>query len=92
LGITLTQVEHLSWQAALGIAMASGVLFTLLTVTGARGWVMRLVPREIKLGLGASIGLFIALLGARDAGMVAVNAKTNALSLGDFTQPGPIMA
>jgi len=92
LGITLTQVEHVPWPSALGIAMASGVLFTLLTITGARGWVMRLVPREIKLGLGASIGLFIALLGARDAGMVAVNAKTNALSLGDFTQAGPIMA
>ena len=92
LGVTLTQVEHVPWQSALGIAMASGVLFTILTVTGARGWVMRLVPREIKLGLGASIGLFIALLGCRDAGMVAVNAKSNALSLGDFTQAGPQMA
>lgn len=92
LGVTLTQVEHMPWPSALGIAMASGVLFTVLTVTGARGLVMRLVPREIKLGLGASIGLFIALLGARDAGMVAVNVKTNALSLGDFGQPGPQMA
>lgn len=92
LGVTLAQVEHIAWPAALGIAMASGVLFTVLTVTGARGLVMRLVPREIKLGLGASIGLFIALLGARDAGMVAVNAKTNALALGDFSQSGPQMA
>jgi AGZA family xanthine/uracil permease-like MFS transporter len=38
LGVTLTQVEHMPWPSALGIAMASGVLFTLLTVTGARGW------------------------------------------------------
>jgi AGZA family xanthine/uracil permease-like MFS transporter len=92
LGVTLAQVEHVPWPAALGIAMASGVLFMVLTLTGARGLVMRLVPREIKIGLGASIGLFIALLGCRDAGMVAVNARTSALMLGDFTHAGPIMA
>lgn len=92
LGITLVQVEHLPWASALGIAMASGVLFTLLTITGARGWVIHLVPREIKLGLGASIGLFIAMLGCRDAGMVAVNVKSHALMLGDFSTGGPLVA
>jgi hypothetical protein len=51
-----------------------------------------MIPPQIKLGLGASIGLFIAMLGCRDAGMVAFNAKTNALKLGDFSQPGPMVA
>lgn len=92
LGVTLAQVEHVPWQAGLGIALLSGLLFLGLTVTGARGLVVRLVPVQIKLGLGASIGLFIALLGCRDAGMVAINAKSNALALGDFSQPGPIVA
>jgi AGZA family xanthine/uracil permease-like MFS transporter len=92
LGVTLTQVEHIPWQTGLGIATLSGLLFFVLTVTGARNLVVRLVPRQIKQGLGASIGLFIAMLGCRQAGLVAVNVKTQALVLGDFSQPGPVIA
>jgi AGZA family xanthine/uracil permease-like MFS transporter len=92
LGVTLTQVEHIPWPTGLGIAMLSGVLFLVLTVTGARALVVRWVPVQIKQGLGASIGLFIAVLGCRQAGFVAVNARTNALALGDFTHPGALVA
>ena len=92
LGVTLAQVEHIPWTAGLGIAALSGLLFFVLTVTGARMLVVELVPRQIKQGLGASIGLFIAMLGCRQAGLVAVNAKTNALLLADFSQPGPMIA
>ncbi|WP_375383502.1 NCS2 family permease [uncultured Sphingomonas sp.] len=92
IGVTLAQVEHIDWPAGLGIALFSGLLFVVLTLSGARGIVVRIIPTPIKLGLGASIGLFIAMLGCRDAGMIAVNAKTNALALGNFALPGPIMA
>ena len=92
LGVTLTQVEHIPWTAGLGIAVASGLLFFVLTITGARTLVVELVPRQIKQGLGASIGLFIAMLGCRQAGLVTVNVKTNALLLADFSQPGPVIA
>src|SRR6202012_1212017 len=76
----------------LAVAFAADVLFLNLTLAGARALVMRLIPAQIKLGLGASIGLFIAMLGFRNAGMVVVNAKTNSLALGDFTQPGVVVA
>jgi AGZA family xanthine/uracil permease-like MFS transporter len=92
LGATLAQMPGVGWQAGLGIALISGLLFVTLTLSGAREIVVRLVPLPIKLGLGASIGLFIAMLGFRDAGMVSVNVKTNAMALGDMSQPGPIMA
>jgi AGZA family xanthine/uracil permease-like MFS transporter len=92
LGATLAQMPGIGWQTGLGIALISGLLFLVLTLTGAREIVVRLVPVPIKLGLGASIGLFIAMLGCRDAGMVMVNAKTNAMALNDLTQPGPVMA
>ncbi|WP_232491561.1 NCS2 family permease [Novosphingobium kaempferiae] len=92
LGVTLAQVEQVPWQTGLGIAAASGVIFLALTLTGARELVVKMIPPQIKLGLGASIGLFIAMLGCRDAGMVSVNAKSSALALGDFSQPGPIVA
>lgn len=92
LGVTLAQVDGVPWPVGLGIALCSGLAFVALTLSGARELVVRMIPVQIKLGLGASIGLFIALLGCRDAGMVAVNVKTNALALGDFSAPGPIVA
>ncbi|RJT08493.1 NCS2 family permease [Klebsiella pneumoniae] len=54
--------------------------------------VTRSVPQSIKLGLTASIGLFVAVLGFRNAGLVLANAKTNALMLGDFLAPGALVA
>jgi AGZA family xanthine/uracil permease-like MFS transporter len=92
LGVTLTQVEHIPWTAGLGIAALSGLLFFILTITGARKLVVELVPRQIKQGLGASIGLFIAMLGCRQAGLVTVSVKNNALLLADFSQPGAVIA
>jgi AGZA family xanthine/uracil permease-like MFS transporter len=92
LGVTLAQVEHIPWQTGLGIAMLSGIAFVILTLTGAREMVVRMIPPQIKLGLGASIGLFIAMLGCRDAGLVAVDVKRHALALGNFGQPGPVVA
>ena len=92
LGVTLAATQHVAWQTGLGIAFISGVLFLILTLVGARSLVVRLIPAQIKLGLGASIGLFIAVLGFRNAGMVIANAKTNALALGDFSRPGTIVA
>jgi adenine/guanine/hypoxanthine permease len=92
LGVTLTQVEHIPWTTGLGIAALSGLLFFVLTVTGARTLVVGWIPRQIKQGLGASIGLFIAVLGCRQAGFVAVNVKTNALLLADFSRPGAVIA
>jgi AGZA family xanthine/uracil permease-like MFS transporter len=92
LGVTLAATEHVAWQTGLGIAFISGVLFLILTLVGARSLVVRLIPAQIKLGLGASIGLFIAVLGFRNAGMVVANAKTNALALGDFSRPGTLVA
>lgn len=92
LGATLAHMPGIGWQTGLGIALISGLLFLGLTLSGAREIVVRLVPLPIKLGLGASIGMFIAMLGFRDAGMVTVNAKTNALALADLTQAGPVMA
>ncbi len=91
-GVTLAGSEGIGWQTGLGIACWSGVLFFLLTRFGLREVVTRSVPQSIKLGLTASIGLFVAVLGFRNAGLVLANAKTNALMLGDFLAPGALVA
>ena len=90
-GVTLAGSEGIGWQIGLGIACWSGILFFLLT-HGLREVVTRSVPQSIKLGLTASIGLFVAVLGFRNAGLVLANAKTNALMLGDFLAPGALVA
>lgn len=90
-GITLAG-DGISWPIGLGIACWSGILFFLLTVLGLREVVTRSIPQSIKLGLTASIGIFVALLGFRNAGLVIANAKTHALGLGDFTAPGALIA
>lgn len=90
-GITLAG-DGVTWPIALGIACWSGILFFVMTVFGLREVVTRSVPQSIKLGLTASIGIFVALLGFRNAGLVMANAKTHALALGDFTAPGALIA
>ena len=69
-GVTLAGSEHIGWPIGLGIACWSGILFFLLTKFGLREVVTRSVPQSIKLGLTASIGLFVAVLGFRNAGLV----------------------
>lgn len=61
-GVTLAGSEGIGWQTGLGIACWSGILFFLLTRFGLREVVTRSVPQSIKLGLTASIGLFVAVL------------------------------
>ncbi|MCS6037303.1 NCS2 family permease [Klebsiella pneumoniae subsp. pneumoniae] len=60
-GVTLAGSEGIGWQTGLGIACWSGILFFLLTRFGLREVVTRSVPQSIKLGLTASIGLFVAV-------------------------------
>ncbi|MFZ4834091.1 NCS2 family permease [Rouxiella sp. Mn2063] len=90
-GITLAG-DGISWPIGLGIACWSGILFFVLTVLGMREVVTRSIPQSIKLGLTASIGIFIALLGFRNAGLVSASEKTHALGLGNFTTPGAMIA
>src|SRR5271163_2035178 len=55
---TLALGEHVAWPIGMGIAFWSGLLFLILTLLGLREVVTRMVPVQIKLALGASIGLF----------------------------------
>jgi AGZA family xanthine/uracil permease-like MFS transporter len=89
---TLVLTEGVPWQTAMGIAFWSGIAFFLLTILGMRAVVVRVVPMPIKLAMSASIGLFIALLGFRNAGLVIANPKVNALTLGDFGTAGAMVA
>lgn len=92
LSVTLVQTEGLPWQTAMGMVFISGVLFLLLTILGLRELIVRLVPPAIKLSIGAGVGLFIALIGFRNAGLVTASEKANSLTLGDIGTPEAIVA
>ena len=89
---TLVITEGVPWQTGMAIAFWSGILFLVLTLLGMREVVAQVIPVPIKLGLSAALGAFIALLGFRNAGMVVANARVNALTLGDFSGHGAVVA
>lgn len=64
------------WQAALGLVFWNGVIFTLLSVSGLRTKVAECLPTAVQTGIQAGIGLFIALLGFKAAGIVVADPAT----------------
>ncbi len=59
-----------SWQAAMGLVVLDGIVVLVLVLTGLREAVMNAIPRELRLAIGAGIGLFIAFIGLVNAGIV----------------------
>jgi AGZA family xanthine/uracil permease-like MFS transporter len=72
------------WQTALGAVFISGIVFILLTLGRIRELVVRAIPLPLKLATGAGIGLFIAFLGLKNAGIVAASPAT-LVTLGEVT-------
>jgi AGZA family xanthine/uracil permease-like MFS transporter len=81
---TLVKGGIVPWEVGMGMVFISGTVFVLLTVFGIRELIVRLVPKSIKFAIGAAVGMFIAYLGMRDAGLVAfTNTGVRIGSLGD---------
>jgi len=72
------------WPTALGLVFWSGILFVLLTVTGARAVLVRAVPKVLVLAGAVGIGLFIAFIGLEQGGLIKVDPNTF-VALGDLT-------
>lgn len=79
------------WEVALAGTFASGVLFFVLAVTRAREAVIDAIPLQMKLAAGAGIGVFIAFIGLRNAGLVVASPST-LVTLGDVSAPGTVLA
>lgn len=92
IAFTVVKVMGHTWQTALGAVFIGGVLFTILTVSGARGWLTRALPRSLKYAFGAGIGLFLTLIGLVNTGIVTVGIPGAPVKIGNLGHPGPIMA
>jgi AGZA family xanthine/uracil permease-like MFS transporter len=82
---------HVPWQTALGAVFLSGVLFLALTAVGIRQMILRAIPHELYAAVAGGIGLFIALIGFQNAGLVAADPKT-LVTLGNIRNPATALA
>ena len=73
-------------QAALGAVLVAGILFLIISLTPIRAWLINSIPRSLKLGIGAGIGYFLAIIGLEIMGVVADHPVT-LVHFGDIKNP-----
>lgn len=78
-----------SWEVALGAIFLSGVIFLLISIFKIREWVINSIPASLKLGIAAGIGLFLAIIALKNAGIVVEHPAT-LVTLGDLSKPAAI--
>ncbi len=88
---TIVQQRGVPWQTALGVVLLSGILFLILTLTNVREQIVNGIPDCLKHGTAAGIGLFIAFVGFRNAGIIVAN-KSTFVALGKTSDPQVILA
>jgi AGZA family xanthine/uracil permease-like MFS transporter len=73
---TVVGAMGISWQTALAAVVVEGIIFILLTLVGARSYVVELFPEPVKLAVGTGIGLFLALIGLNEMAVVTGEGGT----------------
>ena len=73
-----------TWQFALTAILIEGFIFVVLTVTKVRTLIVDAIPASVKRAIGAGIGLFIAFIGLKNAGIIVENSATF-VTIGDMT-------
>jgi AGZA family xanthine/uracil permease-like MFS transporter len=71
---------------ALGAVLVAGVVFLIISLTPIRAWLINSIPKSLKLGIGAGIGMFLAIIGFEIMGLTADNPVT-LVQLGDLSNP-----
>ncbi len=88
---TVVKGMGVPWETALGCVFISGVVFLVLTVAGVRQLIVKAIPRPLFAAVAAGVGLFIAFIGLKSAGIVATSPAT-AVTLGDLHSPTALLA
>ena len=79
------------WQTALGAVFIAGILFVILTVTRLREWMLVSIPWNLRIAMGAGIGLFVGMIGLKNGGII-VDHPATLLSLGNFQVTETLLA
>ena len=80
-----------TWQAALGAVFISGCLFLAVTIFGLRELIIRGIPQSMRTAIAVGIGLFLAIIALKGAGIVAKSDATF-VTLGDLHSPPVVLS
>ena len=80
-----------SWEVALGAVFIAGILFFIMSITKLRSWMISSIPFNLRIAMGAGVGLFIGLIGLKNGGIIVSNQAT-LLSLGSFSNIETLLA
>ena len=80
-----------SWQMALTAIFLEGILFILLTITNVRKLIVDAIPMNLKRAIGAGIGLYIAFIGLKSAGII-VSSDSTSVTLGPLSDSTSLLA
>jgi AGZA family xanthine/uracil permease-like MFS transporter len=78
------------WRIALGIVFWAGIVFVVMTATGARRVLVRAVPKVIQMAGAVGIGLFIAFIGLQHGGLIQAD-KNTLVTIGDLRSPAALL-
>ena len=80
-----------SWQIALGAVFWAGILFTIMSITPLRKWMLEGIPLNLRIAMGSGVGLFIGLIGLKSGGIIIGDSNT-LLALGNLTEKSTLLA
>ena len=79
------------WEIALGAVFWSGILFTIMSITPLRKWMLEGIPLNLRIAMGSGVGLFIGLIGLKSGGIISGNDAT-LVSLGNMNEESTLLA
>ncbi len=88
---SVVKAMHVPWETALGAVFLSGAAFLILTAVGVRRMIVSAIPHELYAAVAVGIGLFIALIGLRNAGIIVANQET-LVAMGNLRRPDTLLA
>jgi len=88
---SVASLDGMTWPDAMGIIVLEGLIILVLVLTGFREAVFRAVPKELKMAIGVGIGLFIALIGLVDAGVVRTGVPVLGFGINGSLAGWPIL-
>jgi AGZA family xanthine/uracil permease-like MFS transporter len=88
---TVVKGMGVPWETALGAVFLSGVAFLLLTLLGIRQLIFKAIPQELYAAVASGIGLFIAIIGLRNSGIIVASPAT-LVTLGNLRDKNTLVA
>lgn len=88
---TVCLVYGYTFQEALAAVMLSGIVFIVISISGIRKLIITMIPKDLKLAIGAGIGFFIAFIALKNAEIIVASDATF-VALGDLSNPAVLLA